>query len=182
MNDRIKELESEIYKLSGELMKARGEVEPEPVGDFSLETPDGPVMLSELFGDKNEMVLIHNMGKSCSYCTMWADCLEGSRRHLETRCALVLVSPDDPATQQQFAAERGWTYRLVSDPTKEFTTAMGYWTEDNGWWPGTSTFRKLEDGSMVRTGRTYFGPGDAFCPPWQFFSLLGITEGEWEPS
>lgn len=182
MSDRIQELEKQIYDLNQELFRARAEGTPETVSpEFAFETAAGTVRLADLFGNKNELVLIHNMGKSCSYCTMWADVLEGSKKHLETRCALVLVSPDSPEDQRKLAAARGWTYRTVTDATKDFTSAMGFWTEENGWWPGASTFRKNADGSIVRTGKTIFGPGDAFCPPWHFFSMLGIDEEQWTP-
>lgn len=181
MNEHITKLETEIYELTQQLFKARAAADPEPISDFTFETKDGPRKLSELFGDKNELILIHNMGKSCSYCTMWADCLEGSKKHIETRASLVLISPDDPETQGKLAAARGWTFRTATDATKEFTSAMGFWTEAEGWWPGCSTFRRNQDGSVVRTGRAIFGPGDAFCPPWHFFSLFGIADDPWAP-
>ncbi len=183
MNERIATLEKQINDLTAELFKERAAAEPEPVSpDYSFETANGPASLSDLFGDKNELVLIHNMGKSCSYCTMWADVLESNRRHIETRAALVLVSPDPADIQQKLASARGWTYRMATDASREFTSAMGFWTEENGWWPGASTFRKNADGSIVRTGKAIFGPGDAFCPPWHFFSMLGVDEESWTPN
>lgn len=181
MNDQIKELEKKIEELTNELFAARAAAEPEAVGEFTFRTAEGEETLADLFGDKTELVLVHNMGKSCSYCTMWADCLEGSKGHIESRCALVMVTPDDPETQAKMAKAREWTYRLVTDETKDFTSAMGFWNETEGWWPAVSTFRKNPDGSIVRTGRAIYGPGDAFCPPWHFFSLLGIQDGDWAP-
>lgn len=181
MNARLRELEKQFYDLAQELFAERAKSEPEAVLDYSLLSPEGAISLSELFGDKTELIVSHNMGEFCSYCTMWADCLEGSRKHLETRCALVMVTSDPPEVFQRNAAERGWTYRILQDESKEFTAAMGFWNEEHGWGPGVSTFRKNPDGTIVRTGWTEYGPGDAFCPPWHYFSLPGITEDDWSP-
>jgi len=181
MNDQIKSLEKQIYSLTEDLFKARAAAEPESVENYAFTTAEGEKTLADFFGDRDELILIHNMGKSCSYCTMWADLLEGSRRHLETRCAIVLISPDDSETQAKLAQARGWTFPMATDTDRRFTTEMGYLKEDKYWGPGCSTFRKQDDGSIVRTGTSFFGPGDAFCPPWHFFSLLGIQDGEWEP-
>src|SRR6185312_1664653 len=88
--------------------------------------------LSDLFGDKQDLIVIHNMGKRCVYCTMWADEINGVRQHLEDRAALVLVSPDSPEVQQEFARSRGWNFQMYSDKTKEFTTDMGFAYDKDG--------------------------------------------------
>lgn len=181
MNKRIQEIEQQIEALVQELFAERAKAEPEPVCDFSFISKDGPVTLSELFGDKTELIVSHNMGDFCSYCTLWADCLEGSRKRLETRCALVMVTSDPPEVFVKNAQARGWTFNIVCDDSREFTQRMGFWDEQDGWGPGTSTFRKNPDGSILRTGWTTYGPGDAFCPPWHYFSLLGIFEDDWNP-
>lgn len=181
MHQRLRELEKQFYDLAQELFAERAKFVPEPVRDYTLIGLDGPVTLGELFGDKSELIVSHNMGEFCSYCTMWADCLEGSKKHIETRCALVMVTSDPPEIFQRNAAERGLTYRILQDESKEFTAAMGFWREEDGWGPGVSTFRRLPDGTIVRTGWSFYGPGDAFCPPWHYFSLLGIGEDDWTP-
>ena len=68
---------------------------------------------------------------------------------------------------------------MVSDESKEFTTAMGYWSEADGSWPAVSAF-VLEDGKIYRTGKAVFGPGDDFCPIWPMMDLFGGAKG-WEP-
>jgi predicted dithiol-disulfide oxidoreductase (DUF899 family) len=181
MTDQITALEKQIDELNEELFKLRAAAPAQPVEDFTFQSESGPVKLSELFGDKNELILIHNMGRGCDYCTMWADGFESMRRHLESRAAFVLVSPQTPDKQAEVRAERGWTYRMVQDADKEFTKAMGFLTDKEGWWPGTSVFVKNADGTISRTGKAIFGPGDAFCAPWHFFSLLPGGAGDWEP-
>ena len=51
----------------------RRRMPPEPVKDYELKGPEGSVRLSEMFADKTDLILIHNMGSECPYCTMWAD-------------------------------------------------------------------------------------------------------------
>lgn len=181
MNEEIRALEEQMVGLAQQLFDARAKAPAEPVADYEFQTENGPISLRSLFGDKRALIVIHNMGKSCSYCTLWADNLQGTKSALETEAALVVSSPDDPKTQREIAEERGWTTRMVSDATGEFTRAMGFLMEADGWGPGVSTFRLTEEGKMVRTGRTEFGPGDAFCPTWHFFSMLGISEESWTP-
>jgi predicted dithiol-disulfide oxidoreductase (DUF899 family) len=181
MTPEIERLEAQIEQLKQELSKARREAPPQPVKDYTFKTADGDTTLSQLFGDKQNLLVVHNMGKSCDYCTMWADVLQSQLRHLETRAAVVIVSPDPPEVQQEHAKGRGWTVRMASDRGGDFTPDMGFKTEKEGYWPGVSAFHKSPNGSMVRTGRAVFGPGDDFCPPWHFFDLLpGGSEG-WEP-
>jgi hypothetical protein len=71
---------------------------------------------------------------------------------------------------------------MVSDRGGDFTSDMGFKTEKDGYWPGVSAFHKNEDGTIDRTGKAVFGPGDDFCPPWHFFDLLQGGAGDWEPA
>lgn len=169
---------SELREKHAELLKT---VEPEPVSDYDFVTTTGSVKLSELFGDKQDLIVIHNMGRSCPYCSLWADGFSGYLRHLEDRAAFVLVSPDDPATQAAFAAERGWKFRMVQDATREFSTAMGMWNEKDGFWPGFSAFHRGSDGALVRTGNPEFGPFDDYCAVWPMFARLKDGINGWEP-
>jgi predicted dithiol-disulfide oxidoreductase (DUF899 family) len=181
MNDRIHDLERQLMALKEELGKARAEVEPVAVDDFTFQSESGPVTLSSLFGEKRDLLLVHNMGKSCNYCTLWADGFSGYLRHLRERAGFVLVSPDDPTAQRKLADARGWKFRMVQDADKSFSTAMGVWSEKDGWWPAVSGFHKKEDGSIVRTGYAVFGPGDDFCLVWPMFELLKGGANGWEP-
>ena len=177
----IAEIQEEILRLKTELSQARRTATPEPVQDYELHRSDGStVRLSELFGNKPDLLVVHNMGKGCRYCTLWADGLNGFTDHIESRSAFVLVSGDDPETAGTFAAGRDWRFTVLSGKDSEFTRAMGYVTDD-GNQPGVSAFRRLHDGSIVRTGNDYFGPGDDYCAPWPLFDLLQGGAGDWEP-
>ncbi len=182
MNDTITDLMKRIDALKKELTRARRDAGPEPVEDYELARADGsPVRLSELFGDGDDLLLVHNMGKGCSYCTLWADGFTGYAPHLLDRCAFVLCSNDDPATAREFSESRGWNYPVVSGAGSSFARDMGFASPEGKPWPGVSAFRKNADGSIVRTGSAPFGPGDDFCAVWPFLDLLEDGADGWAP-
>jgi len=181
MTTEIEAISAQLMELKEKLNQLRAEAPPEKVEDFTFETPSGPVKLSELFGDQSELLLIHNMGASCNYCTLWADGFSGYLRHFRERAAFVLVSPDTPENQAKLAAARDWKFRMVQDASRDFSTAMGYWSEKDGWWPGVSAFHKDAEGTIWRTGKDVFGPGDDYCMVWPAFSLLKGGQNGWEP-
>lgn len=188
LNSRIESLQNEIQDKQRQLAALRRERAAEPVADYRLQTSEGDVSLSELFGNKQDLILVHNMGRRCPYCTLWADGFTGLKPHLEDRAAFVLCSPDDPQTQAEFARSRGWTFRMVSDPPPssgetDFTAAMGYRFQKEGQKyhaPGYSTFRKHADGSITRVAHDRFGPGDAYCGLWHMFEHLHGGTGDWQ--
>lgn len=181
LTDEIHEVESEILALREKLSTLRAKL-TESVSDFEFEEWNGPVTLSELFGDKRDLLVIHNMGAGCRYCTLWADGLNGLHEHLASRAAVALVTPDAVDSAMKFAEGRHWKFRILSDESRGFTKAMGYWdSETDTAMPGASAFAKLEDGTIVRTGTTLFGPFDEFCAVWPLFALLKDGASDWEP-
>ena len=181
-------VEADISAASKELKAAkeridglRAELPETEVEDYVFETAGGDVKLSQLFGDHEDLILVHNMGKSCPYCTLWADGFIGLLPHLESRAAFAISSPDDPSTQAEFAGGRGWPFRMVSVAHSEFTRDMGFLDGDGDYWPGYSTFRRADDGRILRVGKDFFGPGDDYCGVWPMFGLLHGGAGEWHP-
>ncbi|MGE0000916.1 MAG: DUF899 family protein [Fimbriimonadaceae bacterium] len=179
LREKEKEIGKKIMELKQELAKAR-EAEPlVPIQDYELLTAQGPKPLSSFFGEHDDMILIHNMGKACSYCTLWADGLNAYLPHLSRRAAVLFVSPDDPATMAETAKFRGWNFTMATDATHEMTDELGFWVE-GGADPGVSALVRKGDGVMHKNS-TYFGPGDDFCAVWPLLELLdGGAEG-WEP-
>lgn len=176
------QLYKNVIDAKAALRDAMTNAPDEPVEDWELKTLDGsPVRLSELFGDHTELLVVHNMGKHCNYCSLWADGFIGIAPHLQERCAFVLCSNDDPSTAAAFAKERGWTYPVVSGHGSEFAKAMGYADDKGNPHPGVSAFHKKPDGSIVRTAHTPFGPGDDFCPAWPLLDLIKGGKADWEP-
>jgi len=186
---RIAELGREIMEKAQELHRLRLQQPPEAVEDFVLAGPDGDALrLSDLFGDRKDLIVVHNMGAGCPYCTLWADSFNGLRAYFEDRTAFVVVSPDEPERQKGFAESRGWKFRMASDRDLRFTKAMGFWGSygegagGEGPWPGFSTFRKGEDGSVERVASDFFGPGDLYLGLWHMFSVLDRGVDGWQPA
>ncbi|MGH6980510.1 MAG: DUF899 family protein, partial [Stellaceae bacterium] len=111
---KLAALRDEIGRLRNEMRKTQDKIEPELVENYTFATADGPAKLGNLFGDKDTLFVIHNMGASCRFCTMWADGFNGVLPHLESRAAFVVSSPDAPDKPRNFKASRGWTFRMVS--------------------------------------------------------------------
>lgn len=163
------------------LCRLRDRAKPELVSDYILQTSSGKkIRLSQLFGRKKELILIHNMGASCPYCTLWADGFNGILPHLQNRAAFVVESPDRPKTQTAFKKRRGWKFDMVSSHGTSFRFDIGYADEkDAGYWPGVSTFVK-KGGKIYRHADSVFGPGDNYCAAWDLFDLLPGKGTDWE--
>jgi len=175
--ERLATYRREIAALRQKMRSLQREVEPEEVEDCRFQSADGEVRLSQLFGGKDYLFVIHNMGIGCPNCTMWADGFNGVLAHLENRAAFVVSSPDDPETQRAFAAARGWRFRMVSHRGTSFAADMGYRGDDE-WLPGVSVFRRAGD-RILRVSDTGFDDGDDFCAVWHFFDLLPEGAAGW---
>ena len=178
-SEQLVRYRKQIADLRGKMRELQQSVEPEEVSDYEFSTPEGSVHLSELFGDKEYLFVIHNMGAGCRYCTLWADGFNGILSHIENRAAFVVASPDEPAAQQKFKATRGWRFCMVSYCDTRFADDMGFRSED-GWLPGVSVFRKRGQ-KLYRVSDTSFLPGDDFCAIWHFFDLLPQGANGWQP-
>jgi predicted dithiol-disulfide oxidoreductase (DUF899 family) len=175
----IEALEQEIVEKKKKLAELRRNQPRIPLPAYVFAEGES---LDDLFGDRDDLLVLHNMGKNCNYCTLWADGFIGLHKHILSRCAFVMVNPNDPETQKEFAESRGWPFRMVSDRELRFTKDMGMYKEGEGVWPGISGFRRNADGSINRVAWSYLGPGDDFCAIWPMFDLLEGGPGDWEPS
>ena len=151
--------------MKQKLTSAMRALPAEPVKDYTLtHAPSGsPVGLAELFGDSRELILIHNMGKRCPYCTLWAVGFASIYEHAANRCAFVLTTPDEPAVTGAFGSARGWKFPILLHAETTFAADMGYHGEESTFGPyepGISTFEKRDSGQVVRVTTRSFGPGD----------------------
>ncbi len=177
----LERAEQELGILRKRIVELRRAVGAQTVSDYTFTDRDGqPVQLSNLFGDKDDLIIIHNMGRGCRYCTLWADGFNGFRNHFDNRAAFALVSPDEPSVMKEFADSRGWAFRTVSNHGGSFTKDVGF-EKDGKVWPGVSTFHRDADGTIRRVARAEFGPGDDFCAIWHIFDLLEQGADGWEP-
>jgi predicted dithiol-disulfide oxidoreductase (DUF899 family) len=180
INVQEKKVHSEIKKLN-QLHQSRP---PELVKNYEFKNLLRASKLIELFNDKEELIVIHNMGKNCSNCTLWADGFNGYYHQLQTRSAFALISNDSPEQQHQFATSRKWTFPIYSSLNTTFFEDMGFSEIKNekiNFLPGVSIFHKFKDGSIKRTTRAHFGPGDLFSSIWHLLELLPNGIANWEP-
>jgi predicted dithiol-disulfide oxidoreductase (DUF899 family) len=177
--NEIQKLEKEIFDKMAELNEMRKANPPQEVPDYVFDTLDGKVSLLELFGDKDTLLVIHNMGQGCRYCTLWADGFNGFVPHLESAMSLVLVSKDEPELQRKYANSRGWRFRLAShhggDYIREQTVMEG---ADN--MPGAVVYERKGD-KIYRKNNCIFGPGDIYCSMWSLLGLAGLGDPDWTP-
>ena len=176
---RLEDYRRQIADLRRKMREEQAAGEPEPVNDYTFRRVGGAVKLSELFGDKDTLIVVHNMGTSCPNCTLWADGFNGVFEHLRDRAAFVVSSPDPPEKQQAFAAGRGWRFPMVSIEGSIFAQDMGYWRAGLAM-PGISVFKRAGD-KIMRVADTSFSPGDDFCTVWHIFDLIPEGAAGWEP-
>lgn len=175
----ISELESQIFELMTQLNKLRKSSAGETVRNYSFTTINGETSLLKLFGEKNQLLVIHNMGQACRYCTLWADGFNGFLKHLESVMSVVLVSKDPPELQRQFANSREWRFRLASHGGGEY---MSDQINADGAvnMPGAVVYER--DGKKImRKNSCLFGPGDIYCSMWSLLGLAGLSEADWTP-
>ena len=179
VDTEISELEREIFELTARLTELRKSSTGDEVRDYTFATLDGETSLLRMFGDKNQLLLIHNMGQACRYCTLWADGFNGFLNHLESVMSVVLVSKDPPELQRQFANSREWRFRLASHGGGEYITEQTVMDgADN--MPGAVVYQR--DGNKItRKNSCVFGPGDIYCSMWSLLGLAGLGESDWTP-
>jgi len=172
-------LEMEIMEKAQKLAALRKSEAPVSISDYEFETLSGKAALSDLFAGRDRLLVIHNMGQGCRYCTLWADGLNGILSHLEDAMSVALVSKDPPETQRRLAQDRGWRFRMASHGggvyMNEQCKMAGY---DNC--PGAAVY-EMRDGKIMCRGRAAFGPGDLYSPMWHLLALGGVGNDEWTP-
>ncbi len=179
-DSEIQALEAQIYELNIKLVELRkGSGSDEEVPNYSFQTQNGDTTLLELFGDRDKLLLIHNMGQGCRYCTLWADGFNGFLPHLESAMSVVLVSKDAPDLQRRFANARGWRFRLASHSGGDYIREQTVKEEQDNM-PGAVVYERNGD-KISRKNACLFGPGDLYCSMWSLLGLAGLSEAEWTP-
>ena len=181
IDQQIKELEKEIQNKKQDLAALRRKSAPRKVENYSFQNfKQNEVLFSNLFGEKKELLLIFNMGKSCRYCTLWADGFNGLTGHLENKASFVLVTPDNPEVAEEFATSRGWRFNIVSDSENTFRQDLGF-RDEKGVWPVVAVFTKDADDNISLRSSSILGPGDNYCVMWDLIDLLPEGTSNWEP-
>jgi len=171
----IESLEAEIRRLTQKLDDLRAARSGEEVANYSFDTLTGDTTLRDLFAGRDQLLVIHNMGQGCRYCTLWADGINGILDHLESAFSVVLVSKDPPERQRAFANSRHWRFRLASHQNSPY-----FAEQTNGNEPGAALY-ELHGDRITQKNSCEFGPGDLYSPMWHFLALAGLDESSWTP-
>jgi predicted dithiol-disulfide oxidoreductase (DUF899 family) len=179
MSDEIAEIEKQLFELTTKLNELRKTNSGVKVKNYTFSTLDGEASLLDLFGENDRLLVIHNMGQGCRYCTLWADGFNGFLPHLESAMSVVLVSKDSPDVQRTFANSRNWRFRLASHGGGEYIQDQTVMEGESNV-PGAVVYER--DGKRItRKNASVFGPGDLYCSFWNLLGMAGLGESEWTP-
>jgi predicted dithiol-disulfide oxidoreductase (DUF899 family) len=180
LEKKIAKAERALTRSREKLVALRRKRPPQEIPNYPLTRAGGKrTKLSDLFGKHDELIVIHNMGASCPYCTLWADGYNSFTPHLLNRAGFAVISEDDPKAQKKFAAQRGWKFPLLSSRGTRFRKDVGYKAPNGDLWPGVSAFKKDRQGRIFHLSHASLGPGDLYCSIWHLFDLL--PEQDWGP-
>jgi len=156
------------------------------------------VRLSELFGDKDTLVLYSymfgpQMAQPCSSCTSILDALDGEAPHVTERVSLAVVAKSPIERIERFARDRGWRHlRLLSSAGNTYKRDYHGEGANGDQLPMLNVF-------VRRDGRVYHAYGtevlfveadpgqdrrhvDPIWPLWNLFDLTPDGRGEtWRP-
>ena len=156
--------------------------------DYTFKGHDGPVRLSQLFGDKDTLVVYSMMfgpqrERACPMCTAMLTSWEGTARNLRERVALAVTARSPIERLLDFKKERDWkNLQIYSDTKGDYTRA--YVSADDGDVPGLSIFTRRDgtlrhfwggelSGEMADPGQDPRGAPDV-DPLW---TILDLTPG-----
>jgi predicted dithiol-disulfide oxidoreductase (DUF899 family) len=183
-NSAIETLQQEIFEKQKQLKELRLAQPLEEIKEYIFKNKQGEdISLDSLFEEGDELLVIHNMGKKCPYCTMWGDGFRGYTEMLSDRMPWVLTTPDDFETMKEFSESRDWNFNTLSFHGISFARDLGFEFEKEGktfYLPGVSALIK-KDGKIFRTAKDSFGPGDLYNPAWHFFDLFPKGANKWNP-
>lgn len=177
--NEIRNIEQQLFHLMKKLSKLQQSNCGDEVKNYSFTTLDGETTLLDFFENNDKLLVIHNMGQGCRYCTLWADGFNGFLPHLEDAMSVVLVSKDSPENQRKFANSRGWRFRLASHGGGKYIQEQSV-MEDSDNMPGAVVYERKEN-TIYRKNNCVFGPGDIYCSMWSLLSLAGLDSNTWTP-
>jgi predicted dithiol-disulfide oxidoreductase (DUF899 family) len=173
-------------------LPAGGEI-PE---DYTFESPKGAVRLSQLFGDKDTLVIYSMMfgpqrERACPMCTAMLTSWEGTARNLRERVALAITARSPIERLLDFKKERGWqNLQMYSDTKGDYTRT--YVSAEDDDIPGLTVFTRGDgvvrhfwsgemSGEMADPGQDPRGAPDV-DPLWTVLDLTPSGRGAtWYP-
>jgi len=164
--------------------------------DYRFETERGVESLSDLFGDRSQLIVQHFMfapdwQDGCKSCSFWSDNLQGALAHLLARdVAYVAVSQAPLGVILPFKQRMGWQHDWVSSAPSSFSNDYHVWytpeqiaageTAYNfqpGFHygehaPGFSVFAKDDSGDVCHTYSCYARGLDPLNGTYQLLDLV----------
>jgi predicted dithiol-disulfide oxidoreductase (DUF899 family) len=119
--------------------------------DYRFVGESGPIFMSELFGDKQTLVVYSFMygpkrERPCPMCTSLLSAWDGQAVDLSQRIALVVVARSSIERLTTFKKERGWRHlKICSDASGDYTRA--YVNADDADMPALNVFTR-QDGTI----------------------------------
>ncbi len=164
--------------------------------DYAFEGSRGVVRFSQLFGEKDTLVVYSMMlgpqrERACPMCTAMLTSWEGTAINLRERVALAVTARSPISRLLDFKEERGWKHlQLYSDAEGRYTRA--YVSAEDADVPGLSIFTRSNgkilhfwsgemSGEMADPGQDPRGAPD-LDPLWTILDLTPGGRGEtWYP-
>lgn len=164
--------------------------------DYVFDGASGKVSLSDLFGDKSQLVVYHFMlgpgwKEGCPSCSLLTDHLDGSAVHVAARdVAVTLVSRAPYPEIAAFKARMGWGLNWVSSFGSDFNRdyrvsfskdelAQGNFDYNFGTGgfpseeaPGVSVFAKDAGGAVFHTYSSYARGGEPFITAYHVLDMV----------
>jgi predicted dithiol-disulfide oxidoreductase (DUF899 family) len=165
--------EKELTRHGDRVSAARRRLPMVEVDDYAFAGPDGPVSLTQLFGDQYLLLMQNVMfapewEEGCPSCTWAVDNLPANMQRLtEEGIAFAMVSQAPIEKLESWRAKRSWPHRWVSSGGTTYHRDWGWTQTDDGGQeqqvPGYSYFL-LKDGKPYLTYQTSARGTEAILP------------------
>lgn len=164
--------------------------------DYTFESSNGTIRLSQMFGDKDTLVIYSMMfgpqhERACPMCTAMLTSWDGAARNLRERVALAVTARSPIERLLDFKKKRGWqNLQLYADLEGDYT--FTYVSAEDGDVPGLSIFIRHDgtirhfwsgemSGEMADPGQDPRGAPD-LDPLWTILDLTPAGRGStWYP-
>ena len=106
-NPKIRKIEEEIAEKKKELTRLINNEKGKTIINYTFQDKNGDdILLSELFRNKDELIIVFYMGIHCKYCTLWGDNYNGIANPLNDRAVFIVISNETPEEQQKIKRDR----------------------------------------------------------------------------
>lgn len=190
------EKEKELTRLRDELASERQKLPWVRLEkNYEFQGASGKVRLSELFGDKSQLIIYHFMfgpgwSEGCPSCSLMSDQFDATLCHLAARdVAFAVVSRAPYAEIASFKKRLGWGFPWVSsfetDFNRDYNVSFsreevnsgrqfynfgpnGFPSEEG---PGISVFARDDSGALYHTYSTYARGAEPMLNVYQFLDI-----------